>query len=112
MCNVASRLRNKGIEVKCPNHAGFCSANLAKDAVIRNETEFANLCTKELNDTLKIVHVTTDGDSKAYVGIKKMPNVQMSNNFVMFGILQIVYNEPYKIVRLVQQCSRVPTREI
>jgi hypothetical protein len=34
LCNVASRLRNKGIAVKCPNHNGHCTANLAEDAVI------------------------------------------------------------------------------
>ena len=70
LCNVASRLRNKGIEVLCPNHAGFCSANLAEDAVIGDETEYTRKCTLELNDTLKIAHITTDGDSKSFIGVK------------------------------------------
>ncbi|CAC5376449.1 unnamed protein product [Mytilus coruscus] len=76
LCKVASRLRNKGIEVLCPNHAGHCSANLAEDSVIGNETEYARQCTIELNDKLKIAHVTTDGDSKAVNGIT---NAQRSN---------------------------------
>ena len=69
LCNVASRLRNKGVEVVCPNHHGHCSANLAEDAVIGNETEHTRQCTSELNDTLKIAHLTTDGDSKSYYGV-------------------------------------------
>jgi hypothetical protein len=40
LCNVTSRLRNKGIVVKCPHHNGHCTANLADDAVIGNETEY------------------------------------------------------------------------
>ncbi|CAG2241819.1 unnamed protein product [Mytilus edulis] len=73
---VSIMLRNKGIEVLCPNHAGHCSANLAEDSVIGNETEYARQCTIELNDKLKIAHVTTDGDSKAVNGIT---NAQRSN---------------------------------
>ena len=69
LCNVASRLRNKGIAVKCPNHNGHCTANLAEDAVIGNETEYSRQCTTELNDTLKIANITTDGDSKSFNGV-------------------------------------------
>ena len=69
LCNVASRLRNKGIVVKCPHHNGHCTANLAEDAVIGNETEYSRQCTTELNDTLKIVNITTDGDSKSFNGV-------------------------------------------
>lgn len=83
LCQVASKLRNKGIEVLCPNHAGHCSANLAEDSVIGNETEYARQCTIELNDNLKIAHVTTDGDSKAVNGIT---NAQCSNVKVLRDI--------------------------
>jgi hypothetical protein len=69
LCNVASRLRNKGIAVKCPNHNGHCTANLAEDAVIVNETEYSRPCTTELHDTLKIANITTDGDSKSFNGL-------------------------------------------
>jgi hypothetical protein len=66
---VASRLQNKGIVVKCPNHHGHCTANLAEDAVIGNETEYSRQCTNELNDTLKIANIITDGDSKSFNGL-------------------------------------------
>ena len=69
LCNVASRLRNKGIAVKCPNHNGHCTANVAEDAVIGNETEYSRQCTTELNNTLKIANITTDGDSKSFNGV-------------------------------------------
>jgi hypothetical protein len=66
---VASRLRNKGSVVKCPHHNGHCTANLAEDAVIGNETEYRRQCTTVLNDTLKIANITTDGDSKSFNGV-------------------------------------------
>jgi hypothetical protein len=55
--------------VKCPNHNGHCTANLAEDAVIVNETEYSRPCTTELHDTLKIANITTDGDSKFFNGV-------------------------------------------
>ncbi|CAC5376447.1 unnamed protein product [Mytilus coruscus] len=98
LCKVASRLRNKGIEVLCPNHAGHCSANLAEDSVIGNETEYARQCTIELNDKLKIAHVTTDGDSKAVNGIT---NAQRSN----VKILRDVRHLANSMKRAVQNCT-------
>ena len=69
LCNVASRLRNKGIAVKCPYHNGHCTANLAEDAVIGNDTEYSKQCTTELNDALIIANIITDGDSKSFNGV-------------------------------------------
>ena len=69
LCNVASRLRNKGIAVKCPHHNGHCTANLAEDAVIGNDTEYSKQCTTELNDALIITNIITDGDSKSFNGV-------------------------------------------
>ena len=57
--------------MKCPHHNGHCTANLAEDAVIGNETEYSRQCTNELNDTLKIANITTDGDSKSVNGVNK-----------------------------------------
>jgi hypothetical protein len=65
LCNVASRLRGKGFNIICPNHDGLCTANLAEDAVIGNETVNSKKCAVEVSDYLKISHITTDGDSKA-----------------------------------------------
>lgn len=77
LCNVASRLRGKGFNIICPNHYGLCTANLAEDAVIGNETVYSKKCAVEVSDYLKISHITTDGDSKAFRGIKEIhgPNV-------------------------------------
>ena len=77
LCNVASRLRGKGIEVVCPNHEGICTANLAEDATIGNEAKYSAECAKEVRDFLKISHITTDGDSKSFDGVRKIhgPNV-------------------------------------
>jgi hypothetical protein len=72
LCNVASRLRNKGSVVKCPHHNGHCTANLAEDAVIGNETEYRRQCTTVLNDTLKIANITTDGDSKSFNDVNNL----------------------------------------
>jgi hypothetical protein len=64
MSFVASRLRGKGFNIICPNHYGLCTANLAEDAVIGNETVYSKKCAVEVSDYLKISHITTDGDSK------------------------------------------------
>ena len=57
--------------MKCPHHNGHCTANLAEDAVIGNETEYSRQCANELNDTLKIANIITDGDSKSFNGVNK-----------------------------------------
>ena len=72
LCNVAARMRGKGIEVKCPNHEGICTANLAEDATVGNEAAYSAECAREVSDCLKISHVTTDGDSKSFQGIKNV----------------------------------------
>lgn len=78
LCVVASRLRGKGIEVLCPNHEGICTANIAEDASIGNEAVYSAKCAEEVSDFLKIAHITTDGDSKSFQGVKKIhgPNVK------------------------------------
>ena len=72
LCKVASRLRGKGFNIICPNHYGLCTANIAEDAVIGNETVYSKKCAEEVSDYLKISHITTDGDSKAFRGIKEI----------------------------------------
>lgn len=72
LCTVASRLRGKGLEVECPNHEGNCTANIPEDAPIGNEAEYSSKCAQEVSDYLKISHVTTDGDSKAYTGVTRV----------------------------------------
>jgi hypothetical protein len=57
LCNVASRLRGKGFNIICPNHDGLCTANLAEDAVIGNETVYSKKCAVEVSDYLKISSV-------------------------------------------------------
>lgn len=98
LCNVASRLRNKGIEVLCPNHAGYCSANLAEDDVIGNETEYAKQCTIELNDTLQVRNITTDGDSRAASGVV---NAQKSSVTVLRDVRHLASG----IKRAIQNCT-------
>ena len=71
LCNAASRLRNEGSNVVCPNHPGICTANIAQDESIGNESKWSYECVKEINDTLIISHLTTDGDSKAVIGVKR-----------------------------------------
>ena len=70
LCVVASRLRGKGFDIKCPNHVGVCTANLAEDAPIGNEAYYSSQCATEVSDHLEISHITTDGDSKCYLGVK------------------------------------------
>lgn len=50
---------------------------MAEDAVIGNETVYSKKCAVEVSDYLKISHIATDGDSKAFRGIKEIhgPNV-------------------------------------
>ena len=71
LCNVASRLRDKGFNIICPNNDGLCTANIAEDAVIGNETAYSKQCAEEVSDYLKISHITTDGDSRAFRGAKE-----------------------------------------
>lgn len=70
LCTTASKLRNKGHEVVCPNHSGTCTANIAQDESIGNEYKWSSECAQEVNDTLIISHFTTDGDSKAIIGVR------------------------------------------
>ena len=74
LCNTASKLRNQGEEVVCPHHAGECTANIGEADSIGNESAWSAECVKEINDILVISHLTTDGDSKAIVGVRKQQN--------------------------------------
>lgn len=78
LCSVAARLRGRGLKVTCPNHTGICTANIAEDAPIGNESEYSSKCASEVSDHLKISHITTDGDSRSFLGVKKVhgPNVE------------------------------------
>jgi len=44
---------------------------------IGNETAYSKQCAEEVSDYLKISHITTDGDSKTFRGVKEIhgPNV-------------------------------------
>ena len=70
--NVASRLRSKGIAVKCPHDNGHCTANSAEDAVIGYESEYSRKCTTELNETLQKANITTNGYSKSFNGVNNV----------------------------------------
>jgi hypothetical protein len=82
LCNVASRLRRKGFNIICPNHYGLCTANLAEDAVIGNETVYSKKCAVEVSDYLKISRITTDGDSKAFLAL-----ISRAKRFFLFSLL-------------------------
>lgn len=77
LCSVATRLRGKGIEIICPNHGGVCTANIAEDASIGNEAVYSSSCATEISDYLKISHITTDGDSKSYQGVKQVHGINV-----------------------------------
>lgn len=72
LCSVAARLRNKGLEIICPNHEGVCTANIAQDSSIGNEAAYSKACANEIKDCLKISHFTSDGDSKSLQGVKNV----------------------------------------
>ncbi|CAG2228965.1 unnamed protein product [Mytilus edulis] len=72
LCLIASKLRGKGKNVTCPNHAGLCTANIAEDFPIGNEGEYSRRCAAEVSDHLQISHFTSDGDSKSFTGIKSV----------------------------------------
>lgn len=72
LCSVAARLKGKGFKIVCPNHEGVCTANIAEDASIGNEGAYSSWCATEVSDYLKISHITTDGDSRAFQGVKQV----------------------------------------
>ncbi|CAC5397278.1 unnamed protein product [Mytilus coruscus] len=74
---LQKRLRGKGIEIICPNHGGVCTANIAGDASIGNEAVYSSSCATEISDFLKISHITTDGDSKSYQGVKQVHGINV-----------------------------------
>ncbi|CAC5384673.1 unnamed protein product [Mytilus coruscus] len=72
LCCVAARLKGKGLKIVCPNHEGVCTAYIAEDASIGNEGAYSSWCATEVSDYLKISHITTDGDSRAFQGVKQV----------------------------------------
>ena len=71
LCPYASKLRNRGEIVKCPNHPGLCTANLDESEPIGNEAKFNELAARQVTPDLNIVCHTSDGDSRAHSGIEK-----------------------------------------
>lgn len=101
LCLVASRLRNKGENVECPNHTGHCTANLTEQFAIGNESEHTKHCTLEINDSLQIDHLTSDGDSKALNGVKKAQHSKVK-------ALRDVRHLANSMKRAVQNCTFSP----
>ncbi len=71
LCVIGIRLRNKGEDVVCPHHAGVCTQTLAETESIGNEARSCAAATRELNDTLEISHLTSDGDSRSHKGVEQ-----------------------------------------
>ena len=80
LCKTADILRSKGKAVTCPNHPGHCSANLQPTDSIGDEESWAKQGFQEMfcqNPTLAINYFTSDGDSRAFKGLK---DAQSSHN--------------------------------
>lgn len=78
LCPQATKLRNMGIEVDCPNNHENCTANLSKYSAIGQEgyyaSEVGNILKKE---GLDVSHFCSDADSKTKNGFLKVyPNAQ------------------------------------
>lgn len=71
LCSRCSRLGAHVGGSLCPNHEGFCSANLSETETIGNEQKWTESVVTEVNHDLKVSHLTTDGDSKSYKGLLK-----------------------------------------
>lgn len=71
LCVIGSRLRNQGMNVVCPHHAGVCTKTLAEAESIGDEARSSQAATREINDTLELSHLTSDGDSRAHKGVEK-----------------------------------------
>ena len=69
LCTVASRLRNSGKYVKCPNHDGPCTATISGSDSIGDEARWNSTVTSEINNDLTIDNYTGDGDSKGHSGV-------------------------------------------
>jgi len=77
ICPNASKLRNKGEKVDCPNHRGHCTANLKESDSIGDEGRWNEIVSREIKQDLNIVGHTTDGDSKAHTGIQNGQGIQV-----------------------------------
>lgn len=71
LCRVASKLNNDGQNVKCPNHAGHCTANLEMTETIGNEEKWNIEVCKAVQNDISISTFTSDGDSKGCKGVSK-----------------------------------------
>ncbi|CAC5384674.1 unnamed protein product [Mytilus coruscus] len=69
---VAKQIKREGFKIVCPNHEGVHTAYIAEDASIGNEGAYSSWCATEVSDYLKISHITTDGDSRAFQGVKQV----------------------------------------
>ena len=68
-CVRASQLRNKGGKVSCPNHAGYCSANITGETPIGQEDQWNEKAARQISQDLNLTHFT--GDSKGHKGVNK-----------------------------------------
>ena len=71
VCATASKLRNEGKEVTCPNHDGPCTANIQASDSIGNEEQWSQMVAHDVEDDLNIFCYTGDGDSKNHQGVSK-----------------------------------------
>ena len=77
LCRQAEKLRDKGQNIVCPNHSGYCSANLQAHSSIGDEGKwsaecFENIVGLEADEPLSVKYFTSDGDSKAFAGFKEV----------------------------------------
>jgi len=74
-CKVAECLRKVGIQVTCPHHAGHCSANLQPLDPIGNEGAMAGEAFRDMFESCpkaSFKYFTTDGDSRAFMGLQQV----------------------------------------
>ena len=65
LCQKGERLRKYDKNIKCPNHHGVCTANLAPTDSIGDEQRALRHVIRDIQPDLEIGAVTADGDSHA-----------------------------------------------
>ena len=96
LCVIGSKLRNKGLNVECPNHKGHCSANIAENAVIGNEGQWSENVARQINQDLKIHSYTGDGDSKSHAGVNRSQKSKVNSLKDIRHLANSVKREVYK----------------
>ena len=75
LCKKAETLQKSDNTVTCPDHSGHCSANLKQGDSIGDEGQWVSDIFSEMfkkHPTLAIKYFTTDGDSRAFLGLQNI----------------------------------------